>query len=276
MQAKCNMAIESSSLSAVIPQSADSPQIAKGHQPTLRLCAFWAAFGIFGIVGIATSFACFLPAMVCKSRQARRVGQELIHQLFRFFLWYLDRCGLVVVEAGELALLSRATGTILVANHPSYLDAVIITAKMPNVCCIMKSSLAENPVLCGQSRLAGYVADRGGSGLMKTCVRRIQDGSNILMFPEGTRSGEGLGPLKCGFALLARMSQRPVQTIIVELMTPGFLGKGTPFFRVPSFPVRYHLRLGERFTVRPDSDARSLGKAVEDYLRAQVRAISPA
>jgi len=207
-----------------------------------------------------------------KTKRARQVGQNLIHELFRFFLWYLDRSGIIVVDAQGLAPLSHATGAILVANHPSYLDAVIIAANVPKVCCIMKASLARNPVLSGQSRLAGYVDNSGGSDLVKTCVRRIQEDSNMLIFPEGTRSDGDLGPCKCGFALLARVTERPVQTIIVEVLTPGFLGKGTPFFRIPEFPVRYRLRLGEIFSIPPEGDARSLGKAVEGYLRAQVRA----
>jgi len=269
---------KASGLCDAIPEGVGCAHAAGVSRPqsALRICAFFAGFAIFGILGTATSLACLLPALCCKTKRARQAGQHLIHQLFRFFLWYLDRCGIVAVEARELAPLSNAAGTILLANHPSCLDAVIIAAKVPSICCIMKSSLVGNPVLAGQSRLAGYVDNKAGSGVVKTCIRRIREGSNMLIFPEGTRSVGRLGPCKRGFALIARATQRPVQTIVVELMTPGFLGKGTPFFRVPKFPVRYRLRLGQVFSIQPGGDARSLGQAVEDYLRAEVRAITSA
>lgn len=272
------MALNDSRLCGALPGSADCPRgvYPQRSRSTPQLCAFFGAFAIFGIVGTVTSFLCFLPGIVCKSVSARRVGQSIIRGLFQFFLWYLERCGLVMVEAGELAPLSKARGAILVANHPSYLDAVIITAKVPNVCCIMKSSLVGHPVLAGQARLAGYVDNRAGSGLIKTCIRRIQEGSNMLIFPEGTRSTGALGPCKHGFALLARLTQRPVQSVIVQVMPSGFLGKSTPFFRIPEFPVRYHLRLGDLFSILPGGDAKSLGKTVENYFRAEVKAITPA
>lgn len=270
------MALKGSSVfCGSIPESAGcrNPTDAPRSRSTLRVCAFFGGFAIFGIVGTATSLACLVPAVLFRTRRARQVGQNLIHRLFRFFLWYLDRCGIVIVDANELAPLSNAAGAILVANHPSYLDAVIIAAKIPNVCCIMKSSLVGNLVLSGQSRLAGYV-DNAGLGLVKTCIRRLQEGSNLLIFPEGTRSDGALGACKRGFALLARVTERPVQTILVEVTPPGFLGKRTPFFRIPELPVRYRLRRGELFSILPNGDAKSLGKDVEDYLRAQVRASS--
>ncbi len=268
------MALEGSRI--WITESAECAHSAKApsYVSALRIVAFFAGFAIFGALGIATSLVCLIPALLFRTRQARRAGQYLIHQLFRFFLWYLDRCEVLLVDARELAGLRNATGSILVANHPSYLDAVIIAAKIPHVCCIMKSSLVGHPVLCGQSRLAGYVSNRAGSGLVRTCIRRVQEGSNLLIFPEGTRSENGLGPCKRGFALVARMTGRPVQTILVELLSPGFLGKGTPFFRVPELPVRYRLRLGEMFPTFAGDDPRLLGQSVEDYLRARVGAIS--
>ncbi len=271
------MAVKGSNvLCGSIPESADFRQ-SSGAAPTrsaLRVFAFFGAFALFGVVGTATSLACLVPAIWFRTRRARQAGQNFIHRLFRFFLWYLDRCGIAVVDAKELVPLSNAAGAILVANHPSYLDAVMIAAKIPNVCCLMKSSLVGNVVLSGQSRLAGYVDNKAGSGLVKTCICRLQEGSNLLIFPEGTRSDGALGPCKRGFALLARVTERPVQTIIVEVMPPGFLGKRTPFFRVPELPVRYRLRRGKVFSILPSGDAKSLGKDVEDYLRDEVRAIS--
>lgn len=237
---------------------------------SVRLCAFYGGYVIFAVLGTATSLLCLLLAIVLRTKGVRRGGQRLIRFLFRFFLWYLERCEVVLVDDREVEVLGHAAGAILVANHPSLLDAVVLAAKVPSVCCIMKSSLAANPVLCGQAKLAGYVHNKTGSGLIKLCAKRVREGSNMLIFPEGTRSRGGLGPCKRGFALLSRLTQQPVQTVLIEFNSP-FLGKDWPLLKVPELPVRCRLRLGRKFSIGAEEDVKAFSRKVEDYLRAQVQ-----
>ena len=267
------MRLETDARLASIPISTSSASqgLRARTQSSLRLCAFFAAYAVFGLVGTATSLLCLLPAVAFNGPRARMVGQNLIHSLFAFFLWYLERCDVMLVDARETEGLRNAKGSILVANHPSLLDAVIVAGKIPSVCCIMKSSLVANPVLCGQSRLAGYVHNKSGSKLIKTCAERVTEGSNMLIFPEGTRSGGQLGSCKRGFALLSRLTRQPVQTILIELSCP-FLGKRWPFFKVPQLPLRCRLRLGKKFSMQPGEEVKAFGRRVEEYVRAKVHA----
>jgi 1-acyl-sn-glycerol-3-phosphate acyltransferase len=251
-----------------IPQGAAGEALRQANPlySLTRVCAFVFGYIIFASLGILSSALCLLPALVLNNGRARQVGQHLIRWLFRFYLWYLDFCGLVAVEAPEIALLRNTSGSILVANHPSLLDAVILAALVPNVCCIMKSKLGANPILCGQSKLAGYVHNKSGSGLIKTCASRIREGSNMLIFPEGTRSKGQLGSCKRGFALLSQITGRPIQTILITASCP-FLGKEWPLFKMPPFPVRFQLQLGDKFSIRAGEDVKAFGRRVEDYLR---------
>jgi len=230
--------------------------------------AFYSAFIVFGGLGLASSLVCLILTFFLHGRQTHYFGQKLIHRLFAFFIGYVRFFGLVHVDAVELARLSDSRGVIFVANHPSLLDVVVIIAQMPRMICLMKSSLRHNVVLSGQARLAGYVDSKSNSSLIKSCRDELLNGGNLLVFPEGTRSKQTLlGPFKMGFATIAKASQSPVQTIIVKV-SGNCLGKTSSFLMQPALPIRCSVRLGERFVIGENEDARSFGRRVESYYQA--------
>jgi 1-acyl-sn-glycerol-3-phosphate acyltransferase len=156
---------------------------------------------------------------------------------------------------------------IVAANHPCLLDAVLMVSQLPRAVCLMKGSLARNIIFSGTARLAGYINNKSGLGLIKKCEERLKEGANLLVFPEGTRTvGGKLLPFKMGFALVAVLTRSPVQTIIITADS-NCLGKGWPLFKKPAFPVRYSLRLGRRFQPEPEIEAKDFGVEVENYFK---------
>ena len=233
----------------------------------LQTAAFFGAFFIFAVVGSLVSVACAVPAVLFRGVRARFFGQKLIHSLFVFFVGYLRAFGLLELDASGLSELRAVNGLIVVANHPGLLDAILLAAQMPQAVCLMKGSLARNIVLSGTARLAGYIHNKSGLGLVKKCEERLKEGSNLLVFPEGTRTvGGKLLPFKMGFALAAVLTRSPVQTIIIT-SEGNYLGKGRPLFKKPAFPVRYSLRPGRRFQPEPGQEPKQFGRAVEHYFR---------
>lgn len=242
-------------------------QIKNRLKDILQTVAFFWAYFMFGAVGMLVSVACVIPAVLFRGVRANFIGQKLIHEMFSFFVGYLRAFGLVELDAGELSELRQSDGLIVVANHPCLLDAVLMVAQMPRAVCLMKGSLARNIIFSGTSRLAGYVHNKSGLGLVKKCEERLKEGTNLLVFPEGTRTvGEKLLPFKMGFALTAVTSRSPVQTIIIKANS-NYLGKGWPLFKRPAFPLRYSLRRGERFLPAPGESAKDFGGRVENYFR---------
>jgi 1-acyl-sn-glycerol-3-phosphate acyltransferase len=236
----------------------------------LHTLAFFGAFFLFAAVGSLVSMLCVLPAMLFREVRVRFFGQKLIHWLFWIFVGYMRRFGLVELEANELSGLRNSDGLIVVANHPCLLDAVLMVSQMPRAVCLMKGSLARNIIFSGTARLAGYIHNKSGLGLVKKCEERLNEGTNLLVFPEGTRTvGGKLLPFKMGFALAAVSTRSPVQTVIIEANS-NCLGKGQPLFKVPAFPLRYSLRQGERFVPAPGEDAKHFGGRVENYFREKL------
>ena len=227
--------------------------------------AFFGAYFIFAALGSLVSVVCMIPAFLFRGRRARRFGQKLIHRLFAFFVRYLRAAGLIELDAGELSKFRGCGGAIVAANHPCLLDAVLLVSQLPQAVCLMKGSLARNIVLSGTARLAGYIHNQSGLGLVKKCEERLKEGASLLVFPEGTRTvGGKLLPFKMGFALVAVSTLSPVQTVFIT-SDSSYLGKGWPFFRKPVFPIRYSLRLGRRFQPEPGAKAKEFGRTVEKY-----------
>jgi len=232
-----------------------------------QTAAFYGALFIFAALGSLASVVCAVPAILFRGMCAHFFGQKLIHALFVFFVGYLRAFGLIELDAGELSELRECGGLVVVANHPCLLDAVLMVSQMPRAVCLMKESLARNIIFSGTARLAGYVHNKSGLGIVKKCEARLKECSNLLVFPEGTRTVNGkLLPFKMGFALAAVSSGSPVQAIII-MAESNYLGKGCPLFKKPSFPLRYSLRLGKRFQPETGESAKHFGGVVENYFR---------
>ena len=98
----------------------------------------------------------------------------------------------------------------------------------------------------------------------------VRAGSQLLVFPEGTRTRrEPVNHFEGGFALIAKTARVPVQTVFIETNSL-FLSKGWPLFRKPAFPLIYRARLGRRFEVK--GDVKALVAELECYYRKTLAA----
>ncbi|GAA0649074.1 lysophospholipid acyltransferase family protein [Kutzneria viridogrisea] len=87
-------------------------------------------------------------------------------------------------------LLSAAPGTLVVANHVSWLDLIALNAVEPLVP-LAKREVAAWPVIGGMARRGGAVfIDRGNlralPGTVAELAAVLRSGRSVLVFPEGT------------------------------------------------------------------------------------------
>jgi len=180
-----------------------------------------------------------------------------------------ERLGMMELDSSALdALRDEPGGLIVAANHPAMYDAMVVVARLPRGVCVMKAELVRNVFLGGGARLAGYIRNDSGRGMVRDSVACLKEGGQLVLFPEGTRTVRPpINPFKPGMTLIAQLAKVPIQTVIIESDSP-YLRKGWPLLRPPPAPVVIRVRLGRRF--EPQADHRSLLRVVEQYFAQEL------
>ncbi len=152
---------------------------------------------------------------------------------FRFFLWLLGAFGLAKVQSCNIEELRADRGCIIVANHPSLIDYVIMAALLKDVNCVFKAELKHHFFFRGVIKAAGYLANSDPQELMQESRQCLEEGQNILIFPEGTRTNRSL-PLKLhkGAAAMAVALDRPLRIVTIGC-SEEFLSKQKRWYDVP-------------------------------------------
>ena len=141
------------------------------------LCLSWTPFALLG-------------QWLFPQSRTLRVGRQAIYRVFNFYTHFLEwccgcRCNLKDVEA----LAAYPGSMVVVANHPSLLDAVLITSRLPNAVCIMKGSLVRNVLLGAGSRMAGYISNDSALTVVRRGVEALKaEPTKLVIFPEGSRT----------------------------------------------------------------------------------------
>lgn len=109
----------------------------------------------------------------------------------------------------------RRGGVLIVSNHQSYLDPVLIGVRAERSLSYMaKSELFENRFFAWLIRGLGAFPVRQGAGdvgAMKQSIARVQAGHALNVFPEGSRTEDGeIAPMEKGVGLVIRRAKVPV------------------------------------------------------------------
>ena len=190
----------------------------------------YVAFGLFAPLPAAISQILRIIPIGAERRQL--YTRQMIQHLCWLFTQLMQLFGLyrhVVVRE----IFDNPSGKLVVANHPTLLDAVFVMAYIPNVCCVAKASLARNFFTGLTLRQAGFVlAD--DSNLFEKLIDKLSHGENVLLFPEGTRNTSDLElNFRRGAANLMVASGCDVLPVILQCR-PRALQKGEKRYQVPA------------------------------------------
>lgn len=231
--------------------------------------ALQAMLLLLGLMSVGWNLVALVLYPLLPRATGRRVGRAGIAFGYRLYWWAARRVGMMRLEADALDALRDEPGLIVVANHPSMLDALMLVARLPRSACVMKASLMRNPFLGPGARLARYIRNDTPKGLIRLAVNDLRDGGQLVLFPEGTRTTlKPLNPFRPGFTMIAKMAGVPIQTVFIDTESP-YLGKGWPLWKLPPLPIVFRVRLGRRFEPSPDHAA-LLGE-IEAYFKAGVQ-----
>lgn len=207
-------------------------------------------------------------------RHGRALGRWFTMFAFRFYLRSLSLSRRFSFDLSALDTLRDQPSLIIAPNHPSLLDAVMVISRLPNVACVLKTELMNSIFFGAGARLARYIRNVPVRRMVHQAVRDFDNGSHLLLFPEGTRTTRHpVNAFKGSIGLIAKHAQVSVQTVFIESNT-AYLGKGWPIYRKPAMPIHYRLRLGCRFDP-PSLHPQDFMAELEQYFAQELANASP-
>ena len=241
-----------------------------------RLFATGASFVVFGVCGLLFSlFAYPLAQLWPHAAPRQRLVTTLIHWFFRALVAALQRTGVMELDVEGVARLRASGPAIVVANHPTYLDVVVLLALMPSACCVVKNAHWGNPCFWGIVRAAAYVSNADPVEFVADCSRQLAAGNTMIIFPEGSRSPapNRLHAFSRGFAYIALNAGVPIVPVLMNCDPPAFT-KEMRWYDVPSRPFRFSVNVldpvgVERLDIQdapPALAARSVTHAIEKHI----------
>ena len=160
---------------------------------------------------------------------------------------------------------------VLIANHQSLMDIIVLfTITSMNLRMVLKKELLCIPIFgwClwwnrfisidrSSRRKALRSIDRG--------ARKIQKGTSVLLFPEGTRSNDGkLRPFQAGSFIMAIKSQVPIIPITIS---------GTINVVHKTSPLKFNFNKEVRVIVSPPVDTSRYKIDQRDELKDEVETV---
>jgi 1-acyl-sn-glycerol-3-phosphate acyltransferase len=168
-------------------------------------------------VALATSRIARAAALVARSMANERIAQTSDGPLVR--AWRNQAASRAMCEAHTIE--ARVTGAlpaqpaILVANHLSYIDPMVIGSLVACVG-VAKAEVAGWPVIGARLRDLGVMFVRrgdaySGARVLRGAMAALRDGASVLNFPEGTTSyGDDVLPFHRGIFAAAWLTGTPI------------------------------------------------------------------
>ncbi|CAB3710758.1 lysophospholipid acyltransferase family protein [Trinickia soli] len=251
-------------------------RVMAGIERAWRLVATGIALGAFGACGVLFSVLVFPFAWLWPHRaSSQRLVAAVIHGFFRVLVSLLQAVGVMTLDVAGAAALNARRPIIVVANHPTYLDVVVLLALTPRACCVVKNAHWGNPCFWGIVRAAQYVSNADPVALIEAGARQLAAGYTMIVFPEGTRSpGEDrLHPFSRGFAHIALAAGIPILPVLIDCDPPAFT-KQLRWYHVPSRPFRMRVAVLEpllpRHLTADDAPQAAAARVVTHAVQAHI------
>jgi len=135
------------------------------------------------------------------------------------------------IEVGDEV--AKINSSVIVCNHLSYLDPLLLITLFPKHRTIVKSRFFTMPIFGWMIKKSGYIPSTSEGPFARIMIRQMETmesylkaGGNLFIFPEGTRSRDGqIGRFNNGAFKIARMCRAPIYVLQLRnsdrLFTPG-------------------------------------------------------
>ncbi|MFE8152422.1 lysophospholipid acyltransferase family protein [Brenneria goodwinii] len=214
-----------------------------------RLAMTGCCFAMFGLGGLLLSLVWFNLLLIQRDVARRRqLARRSISASFRFFLRSSRALGVLDYRIDGAETLRTDSGCLVVANHPTLIDYVLLASVMPDADCLVKAGLRKNLFFRGVIRSADYLLNSQSETLLPDCQQRLNNGNVIIIFPEGTRTryGEPM-VLQRGAANIAVRCGCDLRIVHIHC-SQQTLGKQSRWYHIPPEKPHFTVSVRERIS----------------------------
>ena len=209
----------------------DLPPVTNKILYAYRVFAKWLSFFIFGFCSLILGTV-ILPLMrlVLHPRQRfQKYGRRFISGALKFFVFIMHSLRIVDLQADKRENYRLLSSKIIVANHPSLLDVVMLFSLIPNADCIVNAYL-KHSILTGVVNQLYILGSHDLDNILRLCTASLKQGNCLIIFPEGTRTPRtGKAILKKGAARVALASGCNIVPVHIGGTDKFGLGKKDPW-----------------------------------------------
>ncbi len=230
-------------------------------------------FILFGTGAGVISFVIFPFISLTKSEDKQKEAySEVIRKSWSFFAWVLSFTGVLNIHVSNREEFQNLSGKIVVANHPTFIDVVILISMIPKSTCLAKKETLSNPLFRNIVKSIYIINDIDPDKLKLDTDRYLKEGFNIIIFPSGTRTKPGEDfKIHKGPAAIALNSGVEILPVKIKTDYP-FLQKGQLFCDLGERVINYTVETGEiinpaDFTALPEIKARN---AISDLIKKRI------
>lgn len=262
------------------------------------LTLLFACFGfvVFGII-CASGNLIFIPIIALRLHRYKKVqyfSRDLVRYAWALFLWimrlakrvsYSFKANKSVVESAEKfakesmiestnkskttidKIYSAKPSQIIIANHPSLLDVVLLLANIARINCVVKASLSKNIFLFGAIKASGYILNTANEELLQKSIDALKSGESLLIFPEGTRTKDKISFHKAA-SYIAIHGAKSLSAIFIK-MHPKSLQKDSKWYNTPAQTLHYEISLENQIILDDFTKGKSDSlrvRALHEYL----------
>jgi 1-acyl-sn-glycerol-3-phosphate acyltransferase len=200
------------------------------------------------------------------SRADRSLAARIWYEVVRAITFLVFTiCG--GLRAGGRHHIPKTGGVLLVSNHQSHLDSFVLGIPIKRPLSFVARSTLFVPVLGPLIRsLGGFPIQREGMGAsgLKETLRRLRNGSIVILFPEGTRTHDGrLGELKAGIAVIAQRARVPI-------LPAAIAGSFEAWPRSRPIPLPHPIRVQYGPMITPEHIDGMTAEAVTSLIRTRI------
>ncbi len=211
-------------------------------------------------------------------RRARR--ERVMQAVYRSFIAYMKLVRLIYFERPAIPAEVPGPGQayVLIANHPSLIDAIVLGSLLPGLISVAKASWFRSWLMRPLLEYSGHIPGPQEHALPETAgeeageedsvlgrmVEHLRAGHPLLVFPEGSRSHErALRRFRRGALEAAIRAQVPIVPVFISVVPP-MLMKHQAWYEVPPRGGRFAVEfLPVIQTAGAELDSRALNRELK-------------